>query len=215
MRHTLPADIPYPNQSVPTKLCYTLHCYIECEMAKQIFLYKLAKDLAEQLDQQEADLEEEYENNEQNVTIDNDDEDDGTDVLKDHDDKLKEFTRMQNDERQKLVQSQKHCVLSNLQERKFGNPRVLSRERNMSLKRVHQQNKTEAQQKMNDLQDEVQDIRQGKLFTFFRVRDQITEELDLVYDHIFMVDNPDLNHEQLLAIADRSACLVGFDLRKY
>ena len=184
-------------------------------MAKQIFLYKLAKDLAEQLDQQEADLEEEYDNNEQNVTIDNDDEDDGTDVLKDHDDKLKEFTRMQNDERQKLVQSQKHCVLSNLQERKFGNPRVLSRERNMSLKRVHQQNKTEAQQKMNDLQDEVQDIRQGKLFTFFRVRDQITEELDLVYDHIFMVDNPDLNHEQLLAIADRSACLVGFDLRKY
>ena len=215
MRHTLPADIPYPNQSVPTKLCYTLHCYIECEMAKQIFLYKLAKDLAEQLDQQEADLEEEYENNEQNVTIDNDDEDDGTDVLKDHDDKLKEFTRMQNDERQKLVQSQKHCVLSNLQERKFGNPRVLSRERNMSLERVHQQNKTEAQQKMNDLQDEVQDIRQGKLFTFFRVRDQITEELDLVYDHIFMVDNPDLNHEQLLAIADRSACLVGFDLRNY
>ena len=215
MRHTLPADIPYPNQSVPTKLCYTLHCYIECEMAKQIFLYKLAKDLAEQLDQQEADLEEEYDNNEQNVTIDNDDEDDGTDVLKDHDDKLKEFTRMQNDERQKLVQSQKHCVLSNLQERKFGNPRVLSRERNMSLKRVHQQNKTEAQQKMNDLQDEVQDIRQGKLFTFFRVRDQITEELDLVYDHIFMVDNPHLNHEELLAIADRSACLVGFDLRKY
>ena len=215
MRHTLPADIPYPNQSVPTKLCYTLHCYIECEMAKKIILYQLAKSLAEQLDQQEADLEEEYENNEQNVTIDNDDEDDGTDVLKDHDDKLKEFTRMQNDERQKLVQSQKHCVLSNLQERKFGNPRVLSRERNMSLKRVHQQNKTEAQQKMNDLQDEVQDIRQGKLFTFFRVRDQITEELDLVYDHIFMVDNPDLNHEQLLAIADRSACLVGFDLRKY
>ena len=215
MRHTLPADIPYPNQSVPTKLCYTLHCYIECEMAKKIILYQLAKSLAEQLDQQEADLEEEYENNEQNVTIDNDDEDDGTDVLKDHDDKLKEFTRMQNDERQKLVQSQKHCVLSNLQERKFGNPRVLSRERNMSLERVHQQNKTEAQQKMNDLQDEVQDIRQGKLFTFFRVRDQLTEELDLVHDHIFMVDNPDLNHEQLLAIADRSACLVAFDLRNY
>ena len=215
MRHTLPADIPYPNQSVPTKLCYTLHCYIECDMAKQIFLYKLAKDLAEQLEDDEEDLEQEYDDNIEFVTLDNDDEDDGTALLKKYNEKLEEFTKKHNEERQNLLQSQKQCVLSNLQERKFGNPRVLSRERNMSLKRVHQQNKTEAQQKMNDLQDEVQDIRQGKLFTFFRVRDQITEELDLVYDHIFMVDNPHLNHEELLAIADRSACLVGFDLRKY
>ena len=85
----------------------------------------------------------------------------------------------------------------------------------MSLEKVNQQNITKAQQKMNELQDELQKIRHGKLFTFFRVRDQLTEELDLVHDHIFMVGSPDLNHEQLLAIADRSACLVAFDLRNY
>ena len=184
-------------------------------MAKQIFLYKLAKDLAEQLEDDEEGLEQEYDDNIEFVTLDNDDEDDGTALLKKYNEKLEEFTKKHNEERQNLLQSQKQCVLSNLQERKFGNPRVLSRERNMSLKRVHQQNKTEAQQKMNDLQDEVQDIRQGKLFTFFRVRDQLTEELDLVHDHGFMVGSHDLNHEQLLAIADRSACFVAFDLRNY
>ena len=67
-------------------------------MAKQIFLYKLAKDLAEQLNQEE-DLEQEYDDNEQNVTIDNDDEDDGTAVLDEYDEKLAQFTMMQNDDR--------------------------------------------------------------------------------------------------------------------
>ena len=86
---------------------------------------------------------------------------------------------------------------------------------NMSLEKVNQQNITKAQQKMNELQDELQKIRHGQLFTFFRVRDQLTEGLDLVHDHIFMVGSHDLNHEQLLAIADRSACLVAFDLRNY
>ena len=85
----------------------------------------------------------------------------------------------------------------------------------MSLEKVNQQNITKAQQKMNELQDELQKIRHGQLFTFFRVRDQLTEGLDLVHDHIFMVGSHHLNHEQLLAIADRSACFVAFDLRNY
>ena len=184
-------------------------------MAKQIFLYKLAKDLAEQLEDDEEELEQEYDDNIEFVTLDNDDEDDGRALLKKYNEKLEEFTKKHNEERQNLLQSQKQCVLSNLQERKFGNTRVLSRERNMSLEKVNQQNITKAQQKMNELQDELQKICHGQLFTFFRVRDQLTEGLDLVHDHIFMVGSHDLNHEQLLAIADRSACLVAFDLRNY
>ena len=183
-------------------------------MAKQIFLYKFAKDLAKQLEDDEE-MEQEFDDNEQFVTLDNEDEEDGTAVLQEYNEKLAQFTMKQSDERKKLLQSQKHCVLSNLQERKFGDTRVLSRLMNMSLEKVNQQNITKAQQKMNELQDELQKIRHGQLFTFFRVRDQLTEELDLVHDHIFMVGSPDLNHEQLLAIADRSACLVAFDLRNY
>ena len=184
-------------------------------MAKQIFLYKFAKDLAEQLEDDEEEMEQEFDDNEQFVTLDNEDEEDGTAVLQEYNEKLAQFTMKQSDERKKLLQSQKHCVLSNLHERKFGDTRVLSRLMNMSLEKVNQQNITKAQQKMNELQDELQKIRHGQLFTFFRVRDQLTEELDLVHDHIFMVGSHDLNHEQLLAIADRSACLVAFDLRNY
>ena len=184
-------------------------------MAKQIFLYKLAKDLAEQLEEDEEELDQEYDDNEQNVTIDNEDEDDGTAVLEEYNEKLEKFTKMHIEERQKLLQSQKHCVLSNLQERKFGDTRVLSRLMNMSLEKVNQQNMTKAQEKMNVLQDELKKIRHGQLFTFFRVRDELTEGLDLLHDHIFMVASHHLNHEQLLAIADRSACFVAFDLRNY
>ena len=42
-------------------------------MAKQIFLYKLAKDLAEQLEDDEEELEQEYDDNIEFVTLDNDD----------------------------------------------------------------------------------------------------------------------------------------------
>ena len=85
----------------------------------------------------------------------------------------------------------------------------------MSLDKVNQQNITKTQEELNVIQDRLQEIRHGQLFTFFRVRDELTEELDLVHDHIFMVGSHDLNHEQLLAIADRSACFVAFDLRNY
>ena len=184
-------------------------------MAKQIFLYKLAKDLAEQLEDDEEELEQEYDDNIEFVTLDNDDEDDGRALLKEYNEKLEEFTKMHNKERQNLLKSQKQCVLSNLQERKFGNTRVLSRERNMSLEKVHQQNITKAQEELNKKKDELQKIRHGLLFTFFRVRDELAEGLDLLHDHIFMVASHHLNHEQLLAIADRSACFVPFDLRNY
>ena len=184
-------------------------------MAKQIFLYKFAKDLAEQLEDDEEEMEQEFYDNEQFVTLDNEDEEDGTAVLQEYNEKLAQFTMKQSDERKKLLQSQKHCVLSNLQERKFGDTRVLSRLMNMSLDKVNQQNITKTQEELNVIQDRLQEIRHGQLFTFFRVRDELTEELDLVHDHIFMVGSHDLNHEQLLAIADRSACFVAFDLRNY
>ena len=68
-------------------------------MAKQIFLYKLAKDLAEQLEDDEEEMEQEFDDNEQFVTLDNEDEDDGTAVLEEYNEKLEKFTMMQNDER--------------------------------------------------------------------------------------------------------------------
>ena len=76
----------------------------------------MAKDLAEQLEDDKKELEQEYDNNIEFVTLDNDDEDDGRALLKEYNEKLDEFTMKQRDERQKLVQSQKHCVQSNLQE---------------------------------------------------------------------------------------------------
>ena len=184
-------------------------------MAKQIFLYKLAKDLAEQLEDDEEEMEQEFDDNEQFVTLDNEDEEDGTAVLQEYNEKLDEFTMKQSDERKKLLQSQKHCVLSNLQERKFGDTRVLSRLMNMSLDKVNQQNITKTQEELNVIQDRLQEIRHGQLFTFFRVRDELAEALDVLHDHIFMVASHHLNHEQLLAIADRSDCFVKFDLRNY
>ena len=78
-------------------------------MAKQIFLYKLAKDLAEQLNQEEEDLEQEYDANEKNIIIDNDAEDDGSDVLDEYDKKLAQFTMMQNDETEIITVSEALC----------------------------------------------------------------------------------------------------------
>ena len=74
--------------------------------------------------------------------MDNDDEDDGSTLLEEYNDKLDEFTTKQRDKQQKLVESQTHCVLSNLQERKFGDTRRLSRLMNISLEKVNQQNIT-------------------------------------------------------------------------
>ena len=42
-------------------------------MGKQILLYKLAKDLAEQLEDDKEELEQEYDDNIEFVTLDNDD----------------------------------------------------------------------------------------------------------------------------------------------
>ena len=74
-------------------------------MAKQIFLYKFAKDLAEQLEDDEEEMEQEFDDNEQFVTLDNEDEEDGTAVLQEYNEKLDEFTMKQSDERKKLLQS--------------------------------------------------------------------------------------------------------------
>ena len=51
--------------------------------------------------------------------------------------------------RQKLVESQTHCVLSNLQEWKFGDTRGLSRLMSISLDKVNQQNITKTQEQLN------------------------------------------------------------------
>ena len=139
-------------------------------MGKQILLYKLAKDLAEQLEDDKEELEQEYNNNIEFVTLDNDDEDDGTALLEEYNEKLDEFTIKQSDERQKLVESQTHCVLSNLQEQKFGDMRGLSRLMNISLDKVNQQNITKTQEQLNMMEDQLDEICYGRLTTFFQVR---------------------------------------------
>ena len=136
-------------------------------MGKQILLYKLAKDLAKQLEDDEEELEQEYDNNIEFVTLDNDDEDDGTALLEEYNEKLDEFTIKQSDERQKLVDSQTHCVLPNLEEQKFGDTRGLLRLMNISLEKVNQQNITKTQEQLNMMQDQLEEIRHRQLETFF------------------------------------------------
>ena len=182
-------------------------------MAKQILLYQFTKELAEQLEEDEEEYEQEYDNNIEFVTMDNDDEDDGSALLEEYNDKLDEFTTKQSDERQKLVESQTHCVLSNLQERKFGDTTGLSRLMNISLEQQNQQNITKTQEQLNMMEDQLDEICYGRLATFFRVRDSLAERLDVLHDNIAVVETYCLNHQQLLAIADNFGCVLTFDWR--
>ena len=184
-------------------------------MAKKIVLYKFAKDLGAQLEDAEEEAEEELDDNEQFVTLDNDGEEDGMAVLQEYNEKLFEFSVKQKDERDKLVQCKLNCVMSNLQKQKSGDAKILSRLMNLSLDRVNQQKVSIAQEELNVLQDRLQVIRYGELFTFFRVRDKLVDYLDMLSDDIFMVASHNLNHAQLVAIADKSDCAIQFDLRDY
>ena len=64
-------------------------------MLKQILLYEFAKELAKQLEEDEEEYEQEYDDNIEFVTMDNDDEDDGSALLEEYNDKLDEFTTKQ------------------------------------------------------------------------------------------------------------------------
>ena len=125
---------------------------------------------------------------------------------------MDEFTMKQSDEFQKLVESQMHCVLSNFQERKFGDMRGLSRLMNISLDKVNQQNITKTQEQLNMMQDQLEEICHGQLATFFRVRDSLAEAIDVLHDHSAVVESHHQNHQQLVAIANRFYCYLTFDL---
>ena len=173
-------------------------------MGKKILLYKLASELVQQLEEEEEDYEQEYNDNYDFVTLDNDDEDDGSALLAEYTAKLEQFTINQNIERQKLVESQTNCVLSNLQKRKFGETKVWK----------NQQNITKAQEQLNMMEKQLKDIHDGPLATFFRVREDLAERLDDLHDNIADVETYCLNHQQLLAIADKFGCVITFDWRK-
>ena len=183
-------------------------------MGKKILLYKLASELVQQLEEEEEDYEQEYNDNYDFVRLDNDDEDDGSALLAEYTAKLEQFTINQNIERQKLVESQTNCVLSNLQKRKFGDTAGLSRLMNMSLDQKNQQNITKAQEQLNMMEKQLKDIHDGPLATFFHVREYLAERLDVLHDNIAEVETYCLNHQQLLAIADKFGCVLTFDWRK-
>ena len=183
-------------------------------MGKKILLYKLASELVQQLEEDEEEYEQEYNDNYDFVTLDNDDEDDGSALLAEYTAKLEQFTINQNIERQKLVESQTNCVLSNLQKRKFGDTAGLSRLMNMSLDQKNQQNITKAQEQLNMMEKQLKDIHDGPLATFFHVREYLAERLDVLHDNIAEVETYCLNHQQLLAIADNFGCVLTFDWRK-
>ena len=183
-------------------------------MGKKILLYKLASELVQQLEVEEEDNEQEYNDNYDFVRLDNDNEDDGSALLAEYTAKLEQFTINQNIERQKLVESQTNCVLSNLQKRKFGDTAGLSRLMNMSLDQKNQQNITKAQEQLNMMEKQLKDIHDGPLATFFHVREYLAERLDVLHDNIAEVETYCLNHQQLLAIADNFGCVLTFDWRK-
>ena len=173
-------------------------------MGKKILLYKLASELVQQLEVEEEDYEQEYNDNYDFVRLDNDNEDDGSALLAEYTAKLEQFTINQNIERQKLVESQTNCVLSNLQKRKFGETKVWK----------NQQNITKAQEQLNMMEKQLKDIHDGPLATFFRVREDLAKRLDDLHDNIADVETYCLNIKQLLAIADKFGCVITFDWRK-
>ena len=173
-------------------------------MGKKILLYKLASELVQQLEKEEEDYEQEYNDNYDFVRLDNDDEDDGSALLAEYTAKLEQFTINQNIQRQNLVESQTNCMLSNLQKRKFGETKVWK----------NQQNITKAQEQLNMMEKQLKDIHDGPLATFFRVREDLAERLDDLHDNIAEVETYCLNHQQLLAIADKFGCVLTFDWRK-
>ena len=173
-------------------------------MGKKILLYKLASELVQQLEEDEEEYEQEYNDNYDFVTLDNDDEDDGSALLAEYTAKLEQFTINQNIQRQNLVESQTNCVLSNLQKRKFGETKVWK----------NQQNITKAQEQLNMMEKQLKDIHDGPLATFFRVREDLAKRLDDLHDNIADVETYCLNIKQLLAIADKFGCVITFDWRK-
>ena len=173
-------------------------------MGKKILLYKLASELVQQLEVEEEDYEQEYNDNYDFVRLDNDNEDDGSALLAEYTAKLEQFTINQNIQRQKLVESQTNCVLSNLQKRKFGETKVWK----------NKQNITKAQEQLNMIEKQLKDIHDGPLATFFRVREDLAKRLDDLHDNIAEVETYCLNHQQLLAIADKFGCVLTFDWRK-
>ena len=173
-------------------------------MGKKILLYKLASELVQQLEEDEEEYEQAYNDNYDFVTLDNDDEDDGSALLAEYTAKLEQFTINQNIQRQKLVESQTNCVLSNLQKRKFGETKVWK----------NQQNITKAQEQLNMIEKQLKDIHDGPLATFFRVREDLAKRLDDLHDNIADVETYCLNIKQLLAIADKFGCVITFDWRK-
>ena len=105
------------------------------------------------------------------------------------------------------------CILSSLSKRKFGCVRYLSQYVNLTLGEELQQHVTEAQDALNTLQARLYVIKSSELRTYFSVKAELDMCLNEISDDIHSVGSSVLNHRQLVAIADRTDCEVGCDLR--
>ena len=87
---------------------------------------------------------------------------------------------------------------------------------NLHPDQTSQQGEPAAQLYLNDLRNRLEEIRDCELRTFFRVRDELKNDLDSISDDIFEVVNNYLPNSKLFEIADRqTGCEVDFDLRNY
>ena len=127
--------------------------------------------------------------------------------------KLAELDRTWRYEWGRVMTQRANCMLSNLTKRTFGSERALSRSLNLTLSKDMQQHVTENQAALNVLQDRLNVIRSHDLRTYFSVKAELDACLDKISDDIHSVGSSVLNHRQLVAIADRTDCEVGCDLR--
>ena len=183
-------------------------------MAKRVYLYKYAKDLYAQLVSAEEGLEDEYFDNDRFVSLDDLSKGDRRKVLQEYHVKLAQFDKAWRYEWDRLVTRGAYCMLSNLTKRKFGCERSLSQSLNLTLGENMQQHVTEAQAALNSLQDRLGVIKSYELRTYFSVQAGLDRCLDEISDDIHSVGSNELSHRELVAIADRTDCEVGCDLRR-
>jgi len=178
-------------------------------MAK-IYNYKLAKQILDQLLDDEEETEEEYFINYQFVSLD--DGRDGKKILSEYNSKLSEFSTKWEEEREKGGH-----MLTNLLHRSFtGKNRRLTKSMNLRLDSQSQKDATRAQEALNKLKDRLEKIRSSELRIYFSVRDELRAALDTLSDDIYEVANYNLCNSRLFEIADKQiGCDLDFDIRNY
>ena len=178
-------------------------------MAK-IYNYKMAKQILDQLLDDEEETEEEYSINHEFVT--KDDGSDGSEVLSEYNSKMSDLSVQWEDEKRKGGHT-----LTNLLNRSFtGKTRKLTRSMNLLLDSQSQRDVTRTQKTLNELKDRLEQIRSSELRIYFSVRDKLRAALDTLSDDIHDVASYDLSISKLFEIADKQIGVdLDFDIRNY